>query len=57
MGISDSNRRRCADCRLFLFEPGLIYLNHSGFGATPKEVLDPKQRILVKIEKNPPCST
>ena len=38
---------------LFLFEPGLIYLNHGGFGATPKEVFDAKQRILTEIEKNP----
>lgn len=43
-----------ADSRsLFLFEPGLTYLNHGGFGATPKEVLDAKQRILLEIEKNP----
>jgi isopenicillin-N epimerase len=43
-----------ADSRsLFLFEPGLIYLNHGGFGATPKEVLGAKQRILTEIEKNP----
>lgn len=43
-----------ADSRsLFLFEHGLIYLNHGGFGATPKEVLEAKQRILAEIEKNP----
>jgi len=38
---------------LFLLEPGLIYLNHGGFGATPKVVLDEKKRILSEIEKNP----
>ena len=43
-----------ADCRsLFLFEPGLTYLNHGGFGATPREVFEAKQRILSEIEKNP----
>lgn len=43
-----------ADSRsLFLFEPELIYLNHGAFGATPKKVLDEKQRILREIEKNP----
>jgi len=38
---------------LFLLEPGLVYLNHGGFGATPKNVLDEKIRILADIEKNP----
>jgi isopenicillin-N epimerase len=43
-----------ADSRsLFLLEPGLVYLNHGGFGATPKVVLDEKKRILSEIEKNP----
>ena len=43
-----------ADSRsLFLLEPGLVYLNHGGFGATPKDVLDEKRRILVEIERNP----
>jgi isopenicillin-N epimerase len=43
-----------ADSRnLFLLEPGLAYLNHGGFGATPKDVLDEKTRILSEIEKNP----
>jgi isopenicillin-N epimerase len=43
-----------ADSRsLFLLEPGLVYLNHGGFGATPKDVLDEKRRILVEVERNP----
>jgi isopenicillin-N epimerase len=43
-----------ADSRsLFQFAPGLIYLNHGGFGATPREVFDIKQRILLEIERNP----
>jgi isopenicillin-N epimerase len=43
-----------ADSRgFFLFEPGLTYLNHGGFGATPKDVLNVKLRLLADIEKNP----
>jgi isopenicillin-N epimerase len=43
-----------SDCRdLFLLAPGVIYLNHGGFGATPKSVLGEKKRILDEIEKNP----
>jgi isopenicillin-N epimerase len=43
-----------ADSRsLFLFASNLIYLNHGGFGATPRSVLDEKKRILGEIEKDP----
>jgi isopenicillin-N epimerase len=43
-----------ADSRsLFLFASNLTYLNHGGFGATPRSVLDEKKRILDEIEKNP----
>lgn len=43
-----------ADSRsLFLLEPGLVYLNHGGYGATPGDVLNEKKRILSEIEKNP----
>jgi isopenicillin-N epimerase len=43
-----------ADSRsLFLFASNLIYLNHGGFGATPRSILDEKKRILDEIEKNP----
>src|ERR1700751_794097 len=38
---------------LFLLAPAGIYLNHGGFGATPRSVLDKKKRILDVIEKNP----
>jgi isopenicillin-N epimerase len=38
---------------LFLLAPDVIYLNHGGFGATPRSVLDKKKRILDVIEKNP----
>jgi isopenicillin-N epimerase len=38
---------------LFGLAPDLIYLNHGGFGATPKCVLAEKKRILEEIEKNP----
>jgi isopenicillin-N epimerase len=39
---------------LFLLEPGLVYLNHGGFGATPKYVLNEKIRLIRSdIEKNP----
>jgi isopenicillin-N epimerase len=38
---------------LFLFPSNLTYLNHGGFGATPRSVLDEKKRILDEIEKNP----
>lgn len=38
---------------LFLLQPGLAYLNHGGFGAAPKDVLNEKKRILDEIEKNP----
>ncbi|HJU12420.1 MAG TPA: aminotransferase class V-fold PLP-dependent enzyme [Candidatus Binataceae bacterium] len=39
--------------RLFGFASNQIYLNHGGFGATPKVVLTEKKRILDEIEKNP----
>jgi isopenicillin-N epimerase len=43
-----------ADSRsLFLLEEGLVYLNHGGFGATPKDVFNEKKRVLSEIEKNP----
>src|SRR5689334_1049172 len=38
---------------LFLLASNLTYLNHGGFGATPRSVLDEKKRILDQIEKNP----
>jgi isopenicillin-N epimerase len=38
---------------LFLLDPEVVYLNHGAFGATPREVLDEKIRILSQIEKNP----
>jgi isopenicillin-N epimerase len=38
---------------LFLFASNLTYLNHGGFGAIPRSVLDEKKRILDEIEKNP----
>jgi isopenicillin-N epimerase len=38
---------------LFLLQPGLIYLNHGGFGATPRDVVNEKIRILSAIEENP----
>jgi isopenicillin-N epimerase len=38
---------------LFLLASNLTYLNHGGFGATPKSVLDEKKRMLDEIEKNP----
>jgi len=38
---------------LFSLASNLTYLNHGGFGATPKSVLAEKKRILDEIEKNP----
>lgn len=38
---------------LFLLAPEVIYVNHGGFGATPRSVLDQKKKILEQIEKNP----
>jgi isopenicillin-N epimerase len=38
---------------LFGLASNLTYLNHGGFGATPKSVLAEKKRILEEIEKNP----
>ena len=38
---------------LFSLAPELVYLNHGGFGATPKSVAAEKKRILDEIEKNP----
>jgi isopenicillin-N epimerase len=38
---------------LFSLACSLTYLNHGGFGATPKSVLAEKKRILDEIEKNP----
>ena len=38
---------------LFLFASNLTYLNHGGYGATPRSVLSEKKRILDEIEKNP----
>jgi isopenicillin-N epimerase len=38
---------------LFSLTSDLIYLNHGGFGATPKSVFCEKKRILDEIEKNP----
>jgi isopenicillin-N epimerase len=38
---------------LFGLAPNLVYLNHGGFGATPKSVLAEKKRVLEEIENNP----
>src|SRR5713226_622784 len=38
---------------LFSLDANLTYLNHGGFGATPKSILAEKKRILDEIEKNP----
>jgi isopenicillin-N epimerase len=38
---------------LFCLAANLTYLNHGGFGATPKSVLAEKKRVLDEIEKNP----
>ena len=38
---------------LFCLASNLTYLNHGGFGATPKSVLAEKKRILDEIERNP----
>jgi isopenicillin-N epimerase len=39
--------------QLFSLARRLTYLNHGGFGATPRCVLEQKKRILDEIEKNP----
>jgi isopenicillin-N epimerase len=38
---------------LFPLASNLTYLNHGGFGATPRSVLEEKKRIIDEIEKNP----
>jgi isopenicillin-N epimerase len=38
---------------LFVLQPGLVYLNHGAFGATPGKVLAEKIRLVSEIEKNP----
>jgi isopenicillin-N epimerase len=51
---SEGSKLLSTDCRtLFSLDPNQTYLNHGGFGATPKSVLAEKKRILDEIEKNP----
>jgi isopenicillin-N epimerase len=38
---------------LFPLASSLTYLNHGGFGATPRSILEEKKRILDEIEQNP----
>ncbi len=38
---------------LFPLSARVTYLNHGGFGVTPRTVLDEKKRILDRIEENP----
>ncbi|MGH7035443.1 MAG: hypothetical protein ACREFL_17045, partial [Stellaceae bacterium] len=33
--------------------PGLAYLNHGGFGLTPRPVLEAQERWRARIERNP----
>lgn len=47
-----------ADVRLptrddFLLEPGLVFLNHGSFGATPRAVLDAQFELVRRMERNP----
>lgn len=42
---------QCKD--LFYFEPDTAYLDHGGFGVTPKEVLEYSQALRIRIEKSP----
>ncbi len=37
----------------FLLDPGITFLNHGSFGATPRVVLDEQQRLQREMERNP----
>ena len=37
----------------FLLDPGVIFLNHGSFGATPKPVFDAYQRWQLELERQP----
>lgn len=37
----------------FLLDPGIIYLNHGSFGATPKPVFEEYQRWQLELERGP----
>ena len=38
---------------LFLLEPGVIFLNHGSFGATPRPVFESYQRWQLRLERQP----
>ena len=37
----------------FVLEPGLVFLNHGSFGATPRAVLEAQHELVVQMERNP----
>ncbi len=37
----------------FLLDPGITFLNHGSFGATPRVVLQAQQRVQLEMERNP----
>lgn len=41
----------------FLLDPGVAYLNHGGFGATPIPVVAHRERLLREFERNPTRAT
>ena len=36
-----------------MLEPGLVFLNHGSFGATPRAVLEAQHELVVQMERNP----
>ena len=38
---------------LFLLDPGVVYLNHGSFGATPRSVFDVYQEWQRRLERQP----
>ena len=44
---------RAPDRDDFVLEPGLVFLNHGSFGATPRAVLEAQHELVVQMERNP----
>src|SRR2546427_7753182 len=45
--------RPACDPRLWLLDPGVVFLNHGSFGSCPRPVLDFQRRIRDRLERQP----
>src|SRR5436309_14056776 len=45
--------RPACDPRLWLLDPGVMFLNHGSFGSCPRPVLDFQRRIRDRLERQP----